>query len=79
VHKLPLADSTIDATATQCGATVWTLDADCEGLVGVRYVLINVGLINVLPPPFLSGILSERVRRSVVNRTPPAPPLRSEQ
>ena len=37
-HKLPLADSIIYATAKQFGATVWTMDADFQGLAGVRYV-----------------------------------------
>ena len=37
-HKLPLADSIIYATAKQREATVWTMDADFEGLAGVRYV-----------------------------------------
>lgn len=37
-HKLPLADSIILATAKQYGATLWTLDADFEGLPGVRYI-----------------------------------------
>jgi predicted nucleic acid-binding protein len=37
-HKLPLADSVILATARQHGATVWTQDADFQGLEGVRYV-----------------------------------------
>jgi predicted nucleic acid-binding protein len=36
-HKLPLADSIILATAKQCGATIWTMDADFEGIPGVRY------------------------------------------
>lgn len=36
-HKLPLADSIILATARLHNATVWTLDADFEGLPGVRY------------------------------------------
>jgi predicted nucleic acid-binding protein len=36
-YKLPLADSIIYATAQQAGATVWTQDADFDGLVGVRY------------------------------------------
>lgn len=36
-HKLPLADSIILATAKQFGATIWTMDADFEGLPGVRY------------------------------------------
>lgn len=35
--KLPLADSVILATARIHGATVWTQDADFEGLEGVRY------------------------------------------
>lgn len=34
---LPLADSIVLATAHQHGATVWTQDADFEGLEGVRY------------------------------------------
>lgn len=37
-HKLPLTDSIIYATAKQLNATVWTMDADFEGLAGVRYV-----------------------------------------
>ena len=37
-HKLPLSDSIIYATAKQLDATVWTMDADFEGLAGVRYV-----------------------------------------
>lgn len=36
-HKLPLADSIIFATARQFDASVWTMDADFEGLVGVKY------------------------------------------
>ena len=36
-HKLPLADSTIYATAQAANATVWTQDADFDGLQGVRY------------------------------------------
>lgn len=36
-HKLPLADSIILATAKQFGATIWTMDADFEGLPNVRY------------------------------------------
>ncbi len=36
-HKLPLADSVIYATAQAANATVWTQDADFEGLPGVRY------------------------------------------
>ncbi len=37
-RKLPLADSIIYATARKYGATVWTQDADFEGLPGVKYV-----------------------------------------
>lgn len=36
-HALPLADSIIFATAQQYSATLWTMDADFEGLPGVRY------------------------------------------
>jgi predicted nucleic acid-binding protein len=35
--KLPLADSIILATARAYGATLWTQDADFEGIPGVRY------------------------------------------
>ncbi len=35
---LPLADSVIYATAQAHDATLWTQDADFEGLEGVRYV-----------------------------------------
>lgn len=38
VHRLPLADSIIYATAQACGATLWTQDADFETLAGVVYV-----------------------------------------
>jgi predicted nucleic acid-binding protein len=37
-HRLPLADSIIYATDRPFRATVWTMDADFEGLAGVRYV-----------------------------------------
>ncbi len=37
-NKLPLADSVIFATAQQFGATLWTMDADFDGLPNVRYV-----------------------------------------
>ena len=37
-HRLPLADSVILATARRHGATLWTQDADFEGLDNVRYV-----------------------------------------
>jgi toxin FitB len=36
-HKLPMADSVILATARAFGATLWTQDADFEGMPGVRY------------------------------------------
>ncbi len=36
-HSLPLADSIIYATAQSMGATVWTQDADFEGLPGVTF------------------------------------------
>ncbi|MGM0412592.1 MAG: type II toxin-antitoxin system VapC family toxin [Pseudomonadota bacterium] len=36
-HRLPLADSIIYATARAHEATLWTQDADFEGLPGVRY------------------------------------------
>lgn len=36
-HKLPLADSIMFATAETFGATLWTQDADFEGLPGVNY------------------------------------------
>jgi predicted nucleic acid-binding protein len=37
-HSLPMADSVILATARAYGATLWTQDADFEGVPGVRYV-----------------------------------------
>ncbi len=37
-RKLPMADSIILATARSYGATVWTQDADFEGLDGVQYI-----------------------------------------
>jgi predicted nucleic acid-binding protein len=36
-RRLPLADSVILATALAFGATLWTQDADFEGLPGVQY------------------------------------------
>ena len=36
--KLPMADSIILATARQYDATLWTQDADFEGLEGVEYI-----------------------------------------
>ena len=37
-YKLPMADSIMLATAHLCDATLWTQDADFEGVEGVRYV-----------------------------------------
>jgi predicted nucleic acid-binding protein len=37
MHRLPLADSYVYAVAVAHRATVWTQDADFEGLKGVRY------------------------------------------
>ncbi len=37
-ERLPLADSVILATARAYGATLWTQDADFEGMEGVQYV-----------------------------------------
>lgn len=37
-HRLPLADSIVFATARRFEATVWTQDADFDGLPGVRYI-----------------------------------------
>ena len=36
--KLPMAESVILATAHAYDATLWTQDADFEGMVGVRYL-----------------------------------------
>ena len=36
-HRLPLADCIIYASAQAADATVWTQDADFEGLAGVRF------------------------------------------
>lgn len=36
-HRLPMADSIMLATARSHGATLWTQDADFEGLTGVRF------------------------------------------
>ncbi|MCU0952835.1 MAG: type II toxin-antitoxin system VapC family toxin [Burkholderiaceae bacterium] len=40
-HKLPLADSVMLATARLNSATLWTQDADFDGLDGVRYFAKN--------------------------------------
>lgn len=37
-EKLPLADSVMLATARAFNATLWTQDADFEGIEGVHYV-----------------------------------------
>jgi predicted nucleic acid-binding protein len=37
-EKLPMADSIILATARAYDATLWTQDADFEGVAGVEYV-----------------------------------------
>ncbi|MBT8461410.1 MAG: type II toxin-antitoxin system VapC family toxin [Gemmatimonadetes bacterium] len=37
-HSLPLADSVILATARSFDATLWTQDADFEGLKSVEYI-----------------------------------------
>jgi predicted nucleic acid-binding protein len=36
-RKLPLADSVMLATAQIFGATLWTQDADFDGIPGVQY------------------------------------------
>ena len=42
-HKLPMADSIILATARKHGATLWTQDADFDGVPRVRYVAKGSG------------------------------------
>ena len=37
-HRLPMADSVILATARAHRATLWTQDADFQGVNGVRYI-----------------------------------------
>ena len=37
-HNLPMADSIMLATARRFSATLWTQDADFEGLENVRYI-----------------------------------------
>jgi toxin FitB len=37
-HRLPMADSLILASARHAAATLWTQDADFNGLEGVQYV-----------------------------------------
>ena len=41
LHKLPLADSIIFATAQKYSALIWTQDSDFEGLSNVRYISKN--------------------------------------
>ena len=41
LHKLPLADSIIFATAQKYSAVIWTQDNDFEGLANVRYISKN--------------------------------------
>lgn len=36
-QRLPMADSIMLATARACGATLWTQEADFDGIAGVRY------------------------------------------
>lgn len=38
LHRLPMADSLILATARRYDATVWTQDADFAGLADVQYI-----------------------------------------
>lgn len=38
LHKLPLADSIIFATAQKFSAALWTQDSDFEGLANVKYI-----------------------------------------
>ena len=42
-HKLPMADSIILATAREHGATLWTQDAEFDGVSGVSYVAKGSG------------------------------------
>jgi predicted nucleic acid-binding protein len=41
VMRLPMADSIMLASARATGATLWTQDADFEGVDGVRYVAMR--------------------------------------
>jgi len=38
IHKLPMADSIIAATATTQKAVIWTQDEDFKALEGVKYI-----------------------------------------
>ena len=38
LHKLPMADSLILATARAYGAILWTQDVDFRGVEGVKYI-----------------------------------------
>ncbi len=42
-HRLPLADAIVLATTRAASATLWTQDADFEGLPRVRYRLKTAG------------------------------------
>ena len=44
LHRLPMADSLIYATARHHNATLWTQDEDFEGLSGVRFFRKNASL-----------------------------------
>ena len=37
-EKIPMADSTMLATARAYGATLWSQDSDFENITGVRYI-----------------------------------------
>ena len=37
-HRIPMADSIMLASARAYGATLWSQDADFDGIAGVRYV-----------------------------------------
>lgn len=43
LHKLPLADSIIYATAIKHKATLWTQDNDFDGLLNVKYIAKHEG------------------------------------
>lgn len=48
---LPMADSIILATARAADATLWTQDADFEGMAGVEYRRAKSGATRSRPPP----------------------------
>ncbi len=41
--KLPMADSIMLATARECQATLWTQEADFEGMKDVKYFSKELG------------------------------------